>query len=190
MQTPDTPPKKSTSEPVIDSLGAGDRLRQQPVDPPSKSGGFLSHLKTLLGALLLIAISSGIGYGVGIFQSRSQIQKIQAEQKTALAEAQTQIEAAQSQVGAAEARSQLTQARLSLLESVNELDQNNFGNANTLLRQSSETLNKIEISTNPEMLAKLKEDLSTAEINFAVNPVEQRKLMLNYSKQIEALLPE
>jgi hypothetical protein len=188
MQTPDIPPQSSTSEPVIDSLGAGDRLRQ--VDPPKKSGGFLSKVKTLISALLLIAISSGIGYGVGVFQSRSQIKKIQTEQKTALAEAQTQIEAAQSKVGAAEARSQLTQVRLGLLESVNELDQNNFGNANTLLRQASETLNKIEISKNPEMLAKLKEELSTAEINFAVNPVEQRKLMLNYSKQIEALLPE
>ena len=93
-------------------------------------------------------------------------------------------------MAAAEARSQYLQVQLHLLESIDELEQRNFGNANTQLRLASEMLSNIEISKDAASLSKLQAELSTAEINFAVNPIEQRQLMLSYVEQIETLLPQ
>jgi len=201
MQTPDIPPQIPSSEPVTDapkvSAPKSDSTGSAAVSPAeqskpsnSKGGGFLSKVKTILSALLLIAVSGGIGYGVGILQNRGQVKQVREEQAAALTEVETQLTAAEAQVAAAEARSEYTRVQLRLLESIDELEQRNFGNANTQLRLASETLGKIEISKDPEALAALKEELSTAEINFAVNPVEQRRLMLGYAEQIEGLLPE
>ncbi|NJN30084.1 MAG: hypothetical protein HC824_06285 [Synechococcales cyanobacterium RM1_1_8] len=139
---------------------------------------------------MLIALSGGIGYGVGLMQTRSQIQAVTTEKDGAIAEVQTQLTAAEATAAAATARSDYSQVQLTLLKAMDELEQRNFGNANTQLRLASETLGKIELSKDPTTLAKLKQELANAEINFAVNPVEQRKLMLGYSEQINALLPE
>lgn len=190
MQTPDIPPKTDSSSSPTDS-SRGEAVAETPKGgKAAKGGGFMAKMKTLLSALLLIAVSSGIGYGVGRVQSNLKVKQAQTDKATALADVESQLSEANGKVAAAEARSEYAQVQLRLLESIDELEQRNFGNANTQLRLASETLGKIEISQNPEQLAELKEELSTAEINFAVNPVEQRKLMLSYSEKIESLLPK
>ena len=158
--------------------------------PNKRGNGFLSKVKTFLSALLLIAVSGGVGYGVGVLQSNLQVKQARKEQATALAEAETQLSEANAKVAAAEARSEYTKVQLRLLESVDELEQRNFGDANTQLRLASETLSNIQISRDPEQLATLQEELSTMEINFAGNPAELRNVLLSYSERIEELLPE
>ena len=193
MQTPeDISHKTDSSAPNTDSRGDAvvDTSNSDTAERKVGGGGFMAKVKTLLSALLLIAISGGVGYGVGRFQSNLQVKQAQADQATALADVDSQLSEANAKVAAAEARSEYAQVQLRLLESIDELEQRNFGNANTQLRLASETLSSIEISQDLEQLAELKEELSTAEINFAVNPVEQRKLMLSYSETIEKLLPE
>lgn len=155
-----------------------------------RGSGVLTQVKTFLSALLLIAISGGIGYGIGFFQTRSQIEQVTARKDAALAELQAQLTAAQTQATAAEARSELAQVRLLLLESIGELDQNNYGNANAKLRAAEQTLNPITISRDSAQLAQLKADISATEVNLVVNPVELRKTLRDYSEQINGLLPE
>ncbi len=191
MQTPEDISKKTDSSgPKADSQGEAAVEATQSGKAERKGNGFMAKVKTLVSALLLIAVSGGIGYGVGRLQSNLQVKQARNDKAAALATIDTQLSEANTKVAAAEARSEYAQVQLRLLESIDELEQRNFGNANTQLRLASETLSSIEISQNVEKLAELKEELSTAEINFAVNPVEQRKLMLSYSEKIETLLPE
>lgn len=195
MQTPeDSAPKISSKEEssgfAADSGGTAAVETTKNEKAERKGGGFLAKVKTFFSALLLIAISGGIGYGAGILRGNLQVKQARQEKVAALADVDSQLSEANAKVAAAEARSEYAQVQLRLLEGVDELEQRNFGNANTQLRLASETLSQIEISKSPEQLAELKEELSTAEINFAVNPVEQRKLMLSYSEKIEELLPE
>ncbi len=195
MQTPeDSPPNSSpkaeSSSPKADSRGEAAVEATQSGTVERKGNGFMAKVKTFLSALLLIAISGGLGYGVGRLQSNLQVKQARTDKAAALENVETQLSEANAKVAAAEARSDYAQVQLRLLEGIDELEQRNFGNANTQLRLASETLSKIEISRNPEKLAELQAELSTAEINFAVNPVEQRKLMLGYNEQIDALLPE
>ena len=190
MQSPDMPPKTNSSDPTVGPTDSAPLEASPEKKSKTKSGGFLDKVKTVFSALLLIAISGGIGYGAGILQGRVQVKQARADKETALAEVQTQLSEADEKVAAAEARSNYAQVQLRLLEGIDELEQRNFGNANTQLRLASETLSNIEISSDPDQLAALQEELSTAEINFAVNPVEQRKLMLSYVEKIEGLLVE
>jgi len=187
MQTPENPPTDSSSAPVEDSAATGS---QKDSKLSRSGGGFVSKVKTVLSALLLIAISGGIGYGAGILQGRLQVKQAREEKTAALADVDAQLNDANAKVAAAEARSEYTKVQLRLLESVDELEQRNFGDANTQLRLASETLAKIEISRDPEQLAALKEEMSTMEVNFAGNPTELRNVMLGYSERIEGLLPE
>lgn len=160
------------------------------IETEQKSSGFAAKAKTALVTLLLMAITGAIGYGVGRMQMRSQVQQAQTAQNETIAGLEGQIQTAEQAAATAEARSQLNEVRFLLLQSVNELNANNFGNANTQLRLASERLEGVAIAKDPEKLATLKQELSTQEINFAVNPVEQSRALVGFANQINGLLPD
>lgn len=190
---PETPPYVTPADEVKRSAppaGAQPSTDLPVAKRPSKLSQAASKAKTVLVGLLLLALGGGIGYGIATLQQQGQVQQIARDKAAADEAAQAALAEAERKVLAAEARSQLTKVQLRLLQSVDELEQRNFGNANTQLRLASETLSAVEVSQEPEQLAALKTELSTAEINFAVNPVEQRRLMLGYAEKIDALLPQ
>ncbi len=157
-----------------------------PQDTQSAHGsGFSWLLKAKIagGAIAILVISGGAGYGIGRWQNQQLIRQ-QAEAH------ETEREALTTELAAMATRSQLIEVRLLLLTSVDALEQRNFGAANTHLRRASETLDPIESSLDPQELAALKQELATLEINYTVNPAEQRNILINLSDRLEALIPE
>ncbi|NJR71176.1 MAG: hypothetical protein HC771_22975, partial [Synechococcales cyanobacterium CRU_2_2] len=131
-----------------------------------KKSGFASKAKAVLTTLLLMGLTGAAGYGAAWWQTRSQVQALEAGQSQAIAQLEGQVKQAEAAAQAAAARSQLNEVRFSLLESVNELSANNFGTANNQLREASEQLNTVTVAKDPAKLATLKQELAAEEINF------------------------
>ncbi len=160
------------------------------IETDRRPSGFVSKAKTAFATLLLMALTGAIGYGAALWQMRSQGERVYTSQKKTIAQLEGQIKQAETIAQAAAARSQLSEVRFGLLESVNELSANNFGTANTRLRAASDLLNTVSVAKDPVKLETLKKDLAAEEINFAINPVEQRRKLLDYANQLNVLLPE
>ncbi len=160
-----------------------------PSEPPPQPG-FLAKVRSLFTVLLLMGLSAGVGYGVGYVQQRATLGQQAKRHATELESVTEQLTTAQAAARLAQTQGSLMEARALLFQSVYELDQQNFGNANSLLRQASETVTSVEYSKDEQTLAAVKEELSTAEINFATNPAEQRKRMLAFADQLRVLVPD
>ncbi|TVQ65434.1 MAG: hypothetical protein EA366_00085 [Spirulina sp. DLM2.Bin59] len=149
----------------------------------SSGSHWLLKTKLVTGAIAILVISGAAGYGIGRWQNQQLIRQ-QAEAY------EMERETLTTELAAMATRSQLIEVRLLLLTSVDALEQRNFGAANTHLRRASETLDPIESSLDSEELAAVKQELSTLEINYTINPAEQRNLLVNLSDRLEALIPE
>ena len=85
------------------------------------------------------------------------------------------------------------QARAALYHCAVDLDQRNFGTANTRLQEASTALSKIEDtsgSLDTQKISSLQKNISQANINVAVNLEKQRRQVLNYVTQLNTLIPE
>lgn len=160
------------------------------LETEKKPSGFMSKVKTVVVTALLMALTGAIGYGTGRMQARSQVKQAENSQQGSIEALEAKVKAAEQAVEAAEARSQLNEVRFLLLQSVDELSARNFGTANTQLRLASERLDKVSISKDAKKLDTLKKALATEEVNFAVNPVEERRKLIDFANQIDTLLPE
>ncbi len=160
------------------------------LETEKKSSGFMSKAKTAVVTALLMALTGAIGYGAGRMQTRSQVSQAENSQQETIEALEGKVQAAEKAVEAAEARSKLNEVRFLLLQSVDELSARNFGTANTQLRLASERLDSVSVSKDAKKLDTLKKALSTEEVNFAVNPVEERRKLVDFANQIDTLLPE
>jgi len=137
-------------------------------------------------AVVVILIFVGIAlYWVGLSQGRSQLE---AERKTF----NSQLEQMNSKLVSAEYNSRLNQARFLLCRTVLDLDQRNFGLANTRLNEASAALGNINaamIGVDQGRFDALRKEIAATEINVALNLEEQRGRVFSFSEQLEALLP-
>lgn len=158
-------------------------------EPQRSESSFGSKLKTAFTTLLLMAIATGAGYGAAWWQGNTKLADQKANHDQQATQLQTQLKQANDSISAAQSTSQIMQARAALLQAAYDLDQRNFGNANTQVADATRALETITLSANPDQLKTLKEELSTVEINFVINPEEQKKRLLGFANQLLALQP-
>jgi hypothetical protein len=102
------------------------------------------------------------------------------------------VDPGKQRLAAAKNRTRLIQARASLYRSALDLDRRNFGIANTHFQESTATPGQVQSGGDLDMarLSALKENLAKTDINVATDLDGQRKQMLVFTRQVQALTPQ
>lgn len=139
----------------------------------------------LVIVVILVLIGAGL-YWFGLTQGRSQLE---AERQNF----NSQIQQMNARMVQAEYGGRLTQARFLLCRTSYDLDQRNFGLANSDLKAAGAALAAINpalLGVDPAGFEVLRKDIAATDINVAVDLEAQRNLILNYSTRLEDLLPK
>ncbi len=160
-------------------------------NPTSTSAAPPSKVKKILIAVAAALLLGAILYGIGLSQGRAQL----AAQKTGydgqIQGLQAQVDVGKKELAAAQNRTRLVQARAGLYRTALDLEKRNFGTANTHLKESAATLGQVQGGDmDRARLGALKENLAKTDINVATDLEEQRKQMLDFARQVEALTPQ
>lgn len=141
----------------------------------------------IAAALVLAAIL----YGVGLSQGRALLAAQKTESDGQIQGLQAQVDSGKQQLAAAQNRTRLIQARASLCRTALDLERRNFGTTNTHLQESAAMLGQVQGGGNLDMarLGALKENLAKTDINVVTDLEGQRKQMLDFARQVEALTP-
>lgn len=134
---------------------------------------------------VLILIGAGL-YWVGLSQGKSQLE---AERQNF----NSQLQQQNARVVQAEYGGRLNQARFLLCRTAYDLDQRNFGLANTDLKAAGAalgTINPSMLGVDPAVFEALRKDIAGTDINVAVDLEAQRSQVLNYSARLEDMLPK
>ena len=137
----------------------------------------------LLGAVL---------YFAGSWQARGEAGSVRLEFERQLSDAQTQLQQAQERLAAAEDRNHLLLALGTLYQAVIDLDQRNFGVANTHLREAGTALRSVSATTgvvDTERLGTLQRAIEGTDLNVAINLQAHRARVLEFAAQLQALVP-
>ena len=144
-----------------------------------------SKIKFYLIGVLLVLILGAILYFVGLQAGKAQLAAQAAKFGVERNGLQSQITTAQSERDAALNRAFLNQARAALYRAAIDLDARNFGTANTHLQEAATALGPVR---SPDTSA-LQQQISATDLNVAVNLSDQRKKVLGFAEQLNALTP-
>ena len=155
-----------------------------PAAPPSK-------VKMILIGIAVALVLGAILYGVGLSQGRAQLAAQKTESDGQMQRLQAQEDSGKQELAAAQNRTRLIQAQVSLYRTALDLERRNFGTANTHLQESAATLGEVQGSDlDMARLGALKENLAKTDINVVTDLEAQRKQMLDFARQVEALTPQ
>ncbi len=149
----------------------------------------LPKIKRILIGLGATIVTGAVIYGIGWWQGRSHVSVEDEEIKSV----QQELKQTQNQLEAVKNYSYLMQARAALYHSAVDLDQRNFGTANTRLQEASTALGKVKDTSadlDAQKISSLQKNISQTNINVAVNLEKQRQQILKYVTQLNALIPE
>jgi hypothetical protein len=132
-------------------------------------------------AILLIFLA----YGIARYQARGEL----AAERAACSQ---QLQNVGQRMGAAEATNRLLQARIALYRSLVDLDQRNFGLANTRVREAAAALAALDpaaLGIDTARLDTVRQEVAATNIDVALNLEEQRNRLLGIAAQLDQLLP-
>ncbi len=148
---------------------------------PIKKWAIIAAIAILVAAIL---------YGVGRFQGNAALNSQRAEYETKLNTAQADAQKAQSQLIEAKNRGFLMEASAALYRTATDLDSRNFGTANTHLQEAATALSRVEnAGADGAQISQLQRDIASKNINVAINLGSQRAQVIDFAKQLNALIP-
>lgn len=137
-----------------------------------------------VGAAVVVGL---IMYLIGVYQGRQRVTEAQRQLQTIEAELGTTREA----LAQARDHGRLSWALALLYQTTSDLDQRNFGVANTRLQEAAGVLGGVESdSLNTPELQSLQRELQETNIQVASNLEEQRSRINTYATRLRALIPE
>jgi hypothetical protein len=157
------------------------------ISVPKESFG--TKFKRFVTTLGIAAIAGGIGFGVGWWQGDVRLGEQKSSYDKTVAEVTDQLKRTQVGLKIEQSKSRMALARAALLQAAAELEQRNFGSANSQVQDAVQALAEVQESANGEQFNVVKEDVGTIEINFAINPEEQKKRILGLANKLTQLLP-
>jgi hypothetical protein len=153
-------------------------------DETNKGSAFSKFKKILIGIVLATIAGAGL-YGAGWWQARSQFSNDEEPIKQ-------ELEQTKEQLNIATNRAYLMEARGDLYDTTVNLDQRNFGIANTRLQEAAAALGKVEDvngNLNINKIQELQKAVAKNNINNAVNLEQQRNTVLSYINLLNKLIP-
>lgn len=159
---------------------------------PTPRTGTLSSNKTrmvLVAAAVVILLMIGIYYW-GNVQTRNQLTAQETDYQQRMATVDSQLQQTRSELSAARNRNHLLVARTALYRTAADLDQRNFGTANTRLQEAEAALGSVDASSggvDAAGLDALRTSIKGMNINVATNLQEQRNQVLQLASQLDAM---
>ena len=153
-------------------------------DTNNKGSGFSKFKKILIGIVIAIIAGAAL-YGAGWFQARSQFSSDDEEIKRELQQTKEQLVTERN-------RTYLMEARGDLYDTAVNLDDRNFGIANTRLQEAAVALEKVknaDDNLNINKIQELQRAIAKNNINNAVNLEQQRNTVLRYINVLNKLIP-
>ncbi|MEO0684925.1 MAG: hypothetical protein AAFY76_07725 [Cyanobacteria bacterium J06649_11] len=153
-------------------------------DTDNKGSAFSQFKKVLIGIVIAIIAGAAL-YGAGWFQARSQFSSDDEEIKQELQQVKEQLITERN-------RTYLMEARGDLYDVTVNLDERNFGMANTRLQEAAAALGKVEdadSNLNISKIQELQQAVAKKNINVAVNLEQQRNTVLSYINVLNKLIP-
>ena len=153
-------------------------------DKSSKNSAF-SKFKQILIGIVIAVVTGAVLYGVGWWQGSSQSSSNDEQIKSELEQARQQLLTERN-------RTYLMEARGDLYDTTVNLDQRNFGVANSRLQEAAAALAKVEDgsgSLNISKIQELQKAIAKKNINVAVNLEQQRNTVLSYVNVLNKLIP-
>lgn len=160
-------------------------------DPDARRGTSSSRpaAKFLIAAAVVALVILAVYYW-GNVQTRNQLSAQGSDYEQRLGSVQGQLQAAQGELAAARNRNQLLMARTDLYRAAADLDQRNFGTANTRLQEAAAALGRVDTSggdLDTGRIAALRSSIAATNINVATDLQEQRNQVLDLAAQLDAL---
>ncbi|BAY84919.1 hypothetical protein NIES267_44170 [Calothrix parasitica NIES-267] len=163
---------------------AGEVKVTDTTDKDSKGSAFSKFKKILIG-IVIATIAGAALYGAGWFQARSQFSSDDEPLKRELQQTKEQLITERN-------RTYLMEARGDLYDTAVNLDERNFGMANTRLQEAAAALGKVEDTDDNLNISKIQElqkAVAKKNINVAVNLEQQRNTVLSYINVLNKLIP-
>lgn len=148
--------------------------------------------RTLIIIVVAVAVAAAM-YGVGWWQGRAQLAAQKADFERQLQDVRGELEQTRDELAVAENRGRLMQALAALYRTTVDLDQRNFGIANTHLQEAADALGQIKDASGGldlEQLSELRTEIEETDINVAVDLEDQRTMVVGFANELEALIPD
>lgn len=159
---------------------------------PKSSSSALSSNKTrmvLVAAVVVILLMIGIYYW-GNVQTRNQLTAQEAQYQQRITAVDTQLQETRRELEAARNRNHLLMARTDLYRTAADLDQRNFGTANTRLQEAEAALRQVNASAGGLDAAKLealRASVKGMNLNVATNLQDQRNQVLDLAARLDQI---
>ena len=159
---------------------------------PTPRTGTLSSNKTrmaLVAAAVVILLMIGIYYW-GNVQTRNQLTAQETDYQQRISSVDSQLQATRRELASARNRNHLLVARTALYRTAADLDQRNFGTANTRLQEAEAALASVDASSggvDAAGLDALRAAIKGMNINVATNLQEQRNQVLGLASRLDAM---
>ncbi|MDQ3206736.1 MAG: hypothetical protein M3Q40_09610 [Pseudomonadota bacterium] len=160
-------------------------------DPDTRRAHWASNpaMKLLIAAAVVLLVILGVYYW-GNAQTRSQLAAQQTDYEQRIGTTQQQLQATRNELATARNRNQLLMARTDLYRAAADLDQRNFGTANTRLQEAAAALGRVDSSVggiDTADFAQLRSAIAITNVNVATNLQDQRNLVLNLAARLDEI---
>lgn len=145
----------------------------------------------LIGAVVAVVVAVGL-YFWGLHQGRGELEAQKAGYEQRISGMQADVTKAQAALAAADNRVQFLLARGGVYRTAVDLDERNFGTANTHLQQAAAHLGNVSGSAgglDAQKIAALRAELSKTNINVATDLEAQRGKVLRFGQRLDAMNP-
>ncbi len=159
---------------------------------PKSSSNALSSNKTrmvLVAAVVVILLMVGIYYW-GNVQTRNQLTAQETQNQQRITAVEAQMQETRRELETARNRNHLLMARTDLYRTAADLDQRNFGTANTRLQEAEAALRRVDASSgglDAAELDSLRSSLKGMNLNVATNLQDQRNQVLDLASRLDQL---
>ncbi|WP_222564268.1 hypothetical protein [Novilysobacter antarcticus] len=154
-----------------------------------RQGHLVSTTAMLIAAGVFIVVA-GVLYYVGLSQGRKELatQKLQYEQQ--IEQGNQILGESKADLAKVQNRNYLMRARVDLYRTAVDLDQRNFGIANTRLHEAADALGQIQKDAGGIDLSKvaaLKQSIESNDFTVAADLENQRANVLDFAAQLDAI---
>ena len=160
-------------------------------DPNPRAATPSTSTKTILVAAAVVVALLLIVYLWGQSQTRERLSAQEADYQQRIVAVEKRLQTTQEELVAATNRNRLLMARTDLYRAAADLDQRNFGTANTRLQEAAAALAKVDPSSgdiDAKQLGDLRASIAKTNINVATDLQQQRNRVLELAAQLDALV--
>ena len=143
--------------------------------------------KVVIGIIVALVVAGAL-YAFGLMSGKGQMAAQKTDYEAQLQTSKASLQSANEQVATLTERGYLMQGQLFLYRTAVDLDQRNFGIANTHLKSAAASLAQVK-NTQAEKVSALHDEIAATNINVATNLQTQRDKVLGFVKQLDALAP-